>query len=180
MKLYKWQLFCKEMLVDNNATQAYYRAGFKAKNDNVAAVSAHRLLTNPKIAEYLQRLRDERAKRTEVTADKVIKELAKVAFFNPKIFYRDDGSVKEIKDIPDDAAACIAGLETFDEYEGTGANRVYTGTTKKIKLVDKMRALEMLGKHLGMFTDKVEVTVQNSLADLLKEVGTEEIKKDAE
>ena len=66
--------------------------------------------------------------------------------------------MKNIVDIDDNTAAAISSVESFEEYQGRGDDREYIGDTKKIKMYSKEKALELLGKQLGMFKDKVEVS----------------------
>lgn len=150
--------FCNEYLKTLNATQAYKVAYPKCKKDDTARANSSRLLTKANIKEYIAEKMEERAKRTEVTQDKVIEEFAKIAFLNPKKLFDDDGCLKDISQIDDTTAGAIAGIEVFEEYQGQGENREYVGRTKKIKIADKVKALENLGRHLGMFKDKLEIT----------------------
>lgn len=150
--------FCDEYLIDLNATKAYKVAYPNCKKDDTARANSSRLLTKANIKEYIAERMEERAKRTEVTQDRVIKEFAKIAFLNPKNLFDDDGCLKDISEIDDITAGAIAGIEVFEEYQGYGEDREYIGRTKKIKIADKVKALENLGRHLGIFKDKLEVT----------------------
>ncbi len=168
----KQELFCIEYLVDLNATQAYKRAGYSAKSDNIAAVEASKLLRNPKIEAKIKELMDKRSQRTEVTADKVLAELAAIAFAKGTDFAQvvdepiiqggkyvvdpDTGKVKTYKTvevfptdkIPEEKRKAIAGIK-----EGKYGIEV--------SQCDKVKALELLGRHLGMFKDKVELSGLN-------------------
>lgn len=126
----KQKIFADEYLIDLNATRAYKAAYPKVKNDNTAAVSANRLLRNDNVAEYIEERMADRAKRTEVTQDDVVKELATIGF---------------------------AKTALVNEFE--------------IKTGDKLKALELLGRHLGMFTDKSEVKATVSIEDYLERLG---------
>lgn len=101
----KQKRFCEEYLIDRNATQAYIRAGYSVKKKITAEQNSSKLLKNTKVQAYLTELSEHQAERTQITADIVLKELAKIA---------------------------------LTETEITGK--------------EKMKALELLGKHLGMFT----------------------------
>jgi phage terminase small subunit len=170
----KQQRFVDEYLVDLNATQAYLRAGYKV-NENVAAVNAQRLLRNANIQHLLSQAMQERAKRTEITADRVLKEMGRLGFFDPRKLFNDDGSPKGIQELDDDTAAALAGLEVIEIWEGKGEDRHFVGYLKKYKLADKKGALDSIARHLGMFNDKLEVTgnMNNPFAGLT----TEELKK---
>ncbi len=74
-----------------------------------------------------------------------------MAFSDLRKVYNADGSLKLPTEWDDDMAAAISGVETFEEFQGRGKDRKYIGTTKKVRVFDKVRALEILGKHLGIF-----------------------------
>ncbi|MBB3010641.1 terminase small subunit [Cupriavidus alkaliphilus] len=156
--------FCDEYLIDLNGAAAYQRAGFKAKG-NVAEVNSARLLRNAQIKSYLNERNAERQKRTEITADRVLKEMARLAFFDPRRLFRPDGSPLPINELDDETAAALAGLEVLEEYEGHGEDRVFVGYTKKYKIADKTANLANLARHFQLFVDKTEVKVVNELSD---------------
>lgn len=106
----KQEIFCREYIIDLNATQAAIRAGYSKKTANRIASEN---LSKLDIQKKIQELQQERAERTEITQDKVLKELAGIGF------------------------API--------------------TKGKIRAADKTKALELLGRHLGMFTDKLQI-----------------------
>jgi len=163
------KIFANEYLIDRNATRAYKAAYPNCKKDITARVNGSKALTNTNIANYIEQRMKDREKRTEITQDMVLKELAKLGFFDPRKLFHPDGKPKDITELDDDTAACIAGLEVLEQYEGNGDNREYVGYVKKYKLTDKKGSLELLGRHLGMFKDKVEVSgsmeMQMSLLD---------------
>lgn len=168
--------FCNEFLIDLNATRAYKVAYPNCKKDETARANGSRLLTKANIQEYVAEKMKEREQRTEVTQDMVIKELAKIAFFNPKNIFEDNNTLKNIVSLDDDIASVITSVETLEEYDGYGEDREKIGNTTKVKLADKMKALEMLGRHLGMFKDKVEVDVKekqekkNTITDIFSQM----------
>ena len=95
--------------------------------------------------------------KLDITAERVIAELAKLAFFDPRSFFNADGSAKQVTELDDDTAMALAGMEVCELFEGNGEQKHAYGLSKKFKLADKLRALELLGKYLKLFTDKVEV-----------------------
>lgn len=149
--------FCDEYLIDLNATRAYKVAYTTCKKDDTARANSSRLLTNANIQAYLEEKKKEIAERNKITQDMVIKELAKIGFADIRKAFNDKGSLKNIVDYDDDLAGAISSIETFEEYEGHGEDREYIGDTKKVRMLDKTKALELLGKHLGMFKDKIEI-----------------------
>ena len=129
----KQKVFADEYLIDLNATRAYKVAYPTVKNDDTAAQAGSRLLRNVKVAEYIQERMQERQKRTEITQDRVLNELAAMAF----------ADVAEAVEI-------------------------------RLKPSDKLKALELLGRHLGMFRDRVEVSgideEKKKLDDILRQM----------
>lgn len=154
--------FADEYLIDLNATRAYKVAYARCKKDETARANSSRLLTNANIQNYISEKQKEIEKRTEVTQDKVIKELAKIAFLDIRKLYSENGQLKNIADIDDETVGAISSLETLEEYDGYGSDREKIGDTQKVKLLDKTKALELLGKHLGMFND-VNVNMKNAI-----------------
>ena len=154
--------FCDEYLIDLNATRAYKVAYPKCKEDETANAASSRMLRNVKVQEYISEKQKEIEKRTEVTQDMVIKELAKIAFLDIRKLYTENGQLKNVADIDSDTAGAISSLETLEEYEGYGDDREKIGDTQKVKLLDKTKALELLGRHLGMFSD-VNVNMKNAV-----------------
>lgn len=141
----KQKLFIDEYLIDLNATQAAIRAGYSP--DTAQQIGSENL-SKPVIRARLDKAIAERSKRTGVNADRVVMELAKIAFVNAEdVIDMDTATVKEGA-LPEDTAAIQSvKLKTFGE----------DGLEREIKMADKLKALELLGKHLGMFTDKVNV-----------------------
>ena len=153
----KQKIFADEYLIDPNATRAYKMAYPNVTKEETAAAAGARLLRNVKVEEYIQERMKDREKRTEITQDMVLKELAKVGFFDIRRLFDDSGKPLDITGLDNETAACIVGLEVMDIYEGTGDDKEFVGYIKKYKLSDKLKALEMIGRHLGMFKDKMDI-----------------------
>lgn len=160
--------FCLEYIKDLNGTKAAIRAGYKEES---AASQASRLLRNDKIAARCQVLANERSKRTEIDADTVLKELLKLATSDLRRLFKDDGSLLPPDEWPDDVAMAVASVEVDEIFDGFGADRTQIGLTKKVKFWDKPKALELLGKHLKLFTDKIEHSGKLTLEDLVAGKG---------
>lgn len=154
--------FCDEYLTDLNATRAYKVAYPNCKKDETARANSSRLLTNANIQKYISEKQKEIEKRTEVTQDMVIQELANIAFLDIRKLYNESGGLKNVQDIDEKTVRAISSLETLEEYDGYGENREQIGNTQKVKLLDKTKALELLGKHLGMFSD-VNINMKNAV-----------------
>lgn len=147
----KQQRFCDEYLIDLNATQAAIRAGYKANKKNTFEVIGYQLLQKTSVLEKIQQEMAKRSKRTGINQDRVIQELARIAFVNASdVIDPEDASVR--LNATEDDLACIQSVKvkTMDGEKGSSIER-------EVKLNDKMKALELLGKHLGMFKDKVEL-----------------------
>ena len=155
----KQQRFCDEYLIDLNATQAAIRAGYSPKT---AEQTASRLLTIVKVSDETAREMAERSKRTGINQDRVVQELAKLAFVNiADVVDLDSATVKETATGED--LACIQSVKIKpSEF----------GTEREIKLYDKKASLELLGKYLGMFKDKLEVEADMDL-NITVEYGDE-------
>ncbi|MDR3561243.1 MAG: terminase small subunit [Negativicutes bacterium] len=154
------QSFVDEYLIDpTNGTQAAIRAGYSPK---VAAEVACENLTKSNIREAIDKAMAKRAKRTGITQDRVLNEIAKMAFVNMADLaeWTPDGvTLKHSEDLSIEDTACVAEVsETKNEW----------GTAVKIKLHDKKGNLELLGRHLNMFGDKLEVTIKGALAERMK------------
>lgn len=144
----KQDVFVEEYLIDLNATQAAIRAGYSPKT---ASEQASRLLANVKVQTKIAKAMAERSKRTGINQDRVVLELARIAFVNSSnVINPEDASIRD--NATEDDLACIQSVKvkTMDGEKGTSIER-------EVKLNDKMKALELLGKHLGMWNDKLSL-----------------------
>lgn len=107
------------------------------------------LLTNPNIKKFIKSLQAKTDAKLDVSRERVLKELAKIAFFDIRKIYTDDDALKKVKDFDDESAAVVAGIETDDIMEGFGADKVAIGQTNKVKLHNKIAALERISKMMG-------------------------------
>ncbi|MFQ7000120.1 MAG: terminase small subunit [Clostridium sp.] len=182
----KQKIFVNEYLVDLNATRAYKVAYPNVKKDDTAAVNGNRLLRNAKVKEYLDERMREREKRTEITQDKVLEELAAIAFSNgskyakviEEIVYDENGEVLLDHD-GNIVKQKVVELVLTDELSETDKKAIASIKRGKngieISTCDKVRALELLGKHLGMFKEKVEVS--GNINNPYEELTTEQLLK---
>lgn len=161
----KQKIFADEYLIDLCATRAYKVAYPRIKSDDVAAVNASRMLRNAKVAEYIKKRMQDRQRRTEITQDMVIQKLAAIAFSEITDYVNVvDGRVK-IRDTSELTKYQVAALAGIKE----GKNGI------EVKLNDQLKAAELLGRHLGIFKDKVEVSgsleaEKSKLDALLKQI----------
>lgn len=153
----KQRRFVQEYLIDLNATQAAIRAGYGEKR---AGQSGSRLLRHvPEVAAAIEAAQAERAERTRVTADRLVIELAKVAFGDPRRLLalgKEGVELREPAELTDAEAALISELT-----ETTVAGR----TTRRVKLHCKMTALAALAKHLGLFNGRLKPPEQGDDAE---------------
>jgi len=141
--------------VDLNGTQAAIRAGYAAKGADVTAV---RLLGNPRVSALIAKGKERQADRLEVKADTVLRELLRIATADIGEAFDEHDNLKPMAEIPEEVRRAIGAFE-FKAGED--------GITRKVKFWDKNKALESLGRHLKLFTDKVEHDVSESLGDLV-------------
>ncbi|WP_195320766.1 terminase small subunit [[Clostridium] symbiosum] len=159
----KQKRFIEEYLIDLNATQAAIRAGYSP--DSSADIGSENL-RKPDIRARIDKAMAERSKRTGVSADRVVLELAKIAFVNA-IDVIDPKTATVRPDAAPEDTAVIQSVKVKKSYSETGEM-----TEREVKMADKLKALELLGKHLGMFKDKMEIsgsldTEKTKLDDLL-------------
>lgn len=140
----KQSLFALEYLVDLNATQAAIRAGYSAKT---AASQGERLLRNVEIQAEIAKARKAREERTAVSSDRVLLEAARIALFDPRRLFNDDGTTKAITDLDDDTAAAVSGIKVrrISGEENENCSII------EYKVADKNSALEKLFRHHGLY-----------------------------
>lgn len=150
----KQQRFVAEYLVDLNATQAATRAGYSARNaDKIGS----QLLGKTRVSDAVAFAMKARESRTLITQDRVLQELGRIAFFDIRRLYTEDGNLKKPHELDDEAAAVLAGIDTVTTSLG-GDDDAVSLTTKKAKVFDKTAALTLAMRHLGMLKDKTEIT----------------------
>ena len=146
--------FVRQYLVDLNATAAAIRAGY---SERTAKSQGQRLLTNVDVSAALAAAKAEREQRTEITQDRVVSELAKIAFADPRelMEWGPEGvKLKDSAELTEDQAASVAEVSETTTKDGGSL---------RLKKHDKVKALELLGRHLGMFTDKVKNEISGGL-----------------
>lgn len=162
----KQKRFVEEYLIDLNATQAAIRAGYKVDN---ARQTATENLAKPYILEEIEKALAERSRRTGVTADRVLLELAKIAFVNvADVIDTDTATVAENASRDDTAAIQVLKIRKLGK----------DGMESEIRMADKLKALELLGKHLGMFKDRLVLSgtleeEKSKLDELVKQISSD-------
>lgn len=141
----KQKRFVEEYLIDLNATQAAIRAGYSP--DTAGSIGAENL-KKPEIKNRIDKAMAERSRRTGINQDRVLQELARIGFAKITDVVNPD-TAKIRPDASEDDLACIQSIKIKpNEF----------GTEREVKLYDKKAALVDLGKHLGLFKDKLELT----------------------
>jgi len=162
----KQELFCLEYLIDLNAAKSARRAGY---SEDSAKSIGYELLGNPEISDKIATLMAERANKCQIKAERVLEEYAKIAFSDIRELYAVDNNLLDVRQMDDNTAAAVMSVEV-DEIR---AGELTIGYTKKVKLYNKLSALQDLGKHLGVFEkdneqrkDVIQINVDNTDAKL--------------
>lgn len=164
----KQQRFVEEYLIDLNATQAAIRAGYSEKT---AYSVGHENLKKPEIQKAIQEAQAKRQEQTQIDAAYVLRRLVEIDQMDVLDIMDDDGNVKPLRDWPKIWRQYISNIETISVDDGEG-------WLKKIKWPDKVKNLELLGRHVsvGAFKDKIEHSGKleiESLSDLMDELSKE-------
>lgn len=179
----KQKIFCDEYLVDLNATRAYKAAYKNIKKDETARTNGSRLLTNANVKSYIDKRMKDREKRTEIKQDDVVKEFASIAnddiknylsFRTEKVFVGYDSDGLPVQDY-----RTIINMKDSDDINTKNISEISIGKDGqfKFKLYERDNALIQLGKHLGMFKDKVEVTGNMKVNNPYENLTTEQLLK---
>lgn len=150
------ELFVEEYLVDLNIERAALAAGY---SKSTARTRAFKWVSSgqqqkPHLITAIQKAFKKRSERTEITQDRVLEELAKLAFADPRKFFDENDNLKPITELDADTAACLSSMDIVKQKVGKGEGSE-TETVKKIRFVDKKGALDSIARHLGMFNDKL-------------------------
>ena len=164
----KQQRFVSEYLVDLNATQAAKRAGYSPRTANEQGA---RLLANVSVRSAIAEAKASRAERTQIDADWVLRRLATEVNADLADLYDENGNLRHVREWPMVwRTGLITGVETVQERDGDDAegNPKYV-TVKKIKLSERLRHTELIGRHVDVaaFKDKMEINVVG-IADRMK------------
>lgn len=180
----KQEMFCREYLIDLNATQAAIRAGYSEKTSNEQGA---RLLANVSVQNRISELKAERNDRIDIDASYVLKRLIEIDQMDVLDIMTDDMSLKAVSEWPASWRRYLSGFDLAEMFEGRGDDREMVGLLKKIKWPDKVKNLELLGRHVSVqaFKDNVknEVTgadggpVRTEITNLTPEQAAEAYRK---
>jgi len=158
----KQELFVAEYLTDLNATRAAIAAGYSSRTaDKIGS----QLLGKTRVAAEIAKQHEKRMGKLEITADRVLGRLMKLAFYDVRKLFDADGRCKPITELDDDTAAAIAGMKTAHKVVGDENDGCVVFT--EYKLVDQGQNLERLGRHLKLFTDKTELSGRVTLEQIV-------------
>lgn len=139
----KQKKFVEQYLIDLNATQAAIRAGYSARTaDRIGPELLGKTCVSKAIAEQLKA----RSERTQITQDRVLLEIARLAFSDPRKAFDETGKLKSIQDWPDEVAASISSIKTKRLIESDEPIEVV-----EVRFWDKNAALDKASKHLGLY-----------------------------
>ena len=150
--------FVAEYLIDLNGAEAIKRIGFKGASPRR---KAYHWRQRPWVAAAITRALEQREARTRITQDRVLEELGRVAFSDVRKLFDANGNLRPITELSRKEAASLASIEVEELFQGRGEAREKVGRLHKVKRADKVRALELLGKHLKMFAERHEHTGAN-------------------
>lgn len=185
---YAQKRFCDEYLIDLNATRAYKVAYPNCKKDETASAAGSRMLGNVKVQEYISKKQKQIEKRTEVTQDMVIKELSAIAFSKASDYAKLKKMKRNIPIFDEEGTIVDYKEEEYTGIEFTPTDELSEEQKKalsgikqgkfglEVNSCDKVRALELLGRHLGIFNDKLDLNVKekeekkNAISNILNQM----------
>jgi hypothetical protein len=156
----KQQLFVREYLIDLNATAAAIRAGYSKKT---ARQHAARLLTNVYISAEIQKATQARFRRLEITADAVLQELARLAFFDVRDLFAPDGSMIPVHKLSRDAAAAIAGFELVQV-------EIPARLLRGIRLLGRIEGVHLVACQLAGVSEKERRKKRTQFAEIYSSI----------
>jgi phage terminase small subunit len=165
--------FVAEYLIDLNGTAAAIRAGYEPTKAGAAA--AKLMKPGSVTANAVARAMAARATRTGITQDRVLRELGRIAFADPRCTLNEDGTLKPPSQLDDNDAAVVAGVKSRRMVElNPETGKIQQAEVQEVKFHDKLNALDKIARHLGMYNDKLDVTVTSlaqRLDDAFKRTG---------
>lgn len=152
----KQTLFCEEYLKDLNATQAAIRAGYSERTANEQGA---RLLAHVSVSERINELKAARSKAVKIDAEYVLKQLADFQQAEIEEIINDDGALKDVSEWPSHWQRMVVGIDVEELFEGRGKDRERIGCVKKVKIMDRAKVMEMMGRHInvGAYAQRIDV-----------------------
>ena len=159
---HRQQLFVAEYRKDLNATQAAIRAGYSQKT---AAQIAEKLLRKAEIKALVKKSTVAQLERADLSAARTLEEMRRLAFSNVQDLFDEHGDLRPIHTLTREQSACIASIEVIMKNATTGDGKI--DRVLKLKVWDKPKVMEMLGKHFALLTDRVIVEGGDALIQAL-------------
>lgn len=158
----KQERFCREYLIDLNATQAAIRAGYSA---NTAQEQSSRLLSNVMVQECIAALKAERNERLNIDAAYVLRRLVEIDQMDVADILKEDGTLKPVSEWPKSWRTTLSGMEVATTIRDFDESTTET-LLKKIKWPDKVKNLELLGKHVDVQAFREQVKADHTVESL--------------
>lgn len=170
----KQEAFAQAILIEDNASDAY-RAAYDTGDMNLASISreAARLLTNPTVTTRIAELKASREEKSGIDAAWLLKRLAEEATADAADLYDENGNIKSIHEWPMIwRTGLVAGIDTLQEYETIDGKKEAMGTVTKIKVSDRIKRLDLIGKHVDVqaFLERTKSTVAHTFPGLMQEL----------
>jgi phage terminase small subunit len=162
------ETFAREYVIDLNGSRAAIAAGYSEKGADVRAVE---LLGNSRVKALIASLTKDRFGKLDISAERILQELARLAFIDPANLFDEAGSLKSIHRMDEDSRRAIAALDHEKLFEHFGKGQAkHVGAMVKVKLADKTRALQLLGQYRKLFTEKVEFDAAANFTEALARI----------
>lgn len=145
----KQKRFCEEYIIDLNATQASIRAGYSKDTANVQGAQN---LSKLSIQEYISQLQQSKSEELNITQNKVLQELCKIAFGDVKNYFDDMGRLIDINELENQVSASIKSVTVQQEKSQAQGEVFIESTIKKIESYDKLKAIDTINKMLGFYS----------------------------
>ena len=155
----KQKRFVDEYLIDFNGTQAAIRAGYSTKT---AKEQASRLLTKVNVKEFIKGKQKEYSEELKLNILRTLQEIIKIAFFDPRKYYEENGNLKPIKELDDPEAAALISFDSVRRVKKIDNDSISV-IVDKIKFANKTKSLELLAKVQGLYTEKFDVKFDENL-----------------
>jgi len=171
--------FAIEFVKTGRPLVAYGRSYNPEKMSKAAqSVEANKLINNPKVALRIERYRKIAEKALEVDVQEVARMMARVAKFDIRDCFDDEGNALPPHELPENVALAMGSIEVIEEYAGRGKDRELVGYVKKFKATERNGAVRMLGQWKRMLTERVEVVDPTNLKHLTNEELDARIEED--
>lgn len=154
------EIFIRQYLVHFNAARAAREAGFSEER-TASYNEGARLLRIPRVVDKIKAAMKVRLDSLDATGERILQELKSIAFAQLADCFDEDGKMLSVHDMPPECRAALNTVETDEIFAGRGEKRIQIGKMRKVKMTDKLRALELLGKYRHLFSDHLEVSGPN-------------------